>query len=260
MDRISQSRLRELLDYDPDTGLFRWRVNRARAKKGSICGTRHGGRIVMRIEQQNYVAHELAWLWVYGEWPKRDVRHLDGNRENNALTNLRLREVLADGRPEMTQKRLRQLLDYDPQTGAFHWLAPRGGRSSGEMTGAISNGYLCIRIDGVRYQAHRLAWLYVHGKWPANHLDHINRNRADNRLENLREATPSQNSMNAREGSNSSTGIRGVSVDRRSGKYLARIRANGKNVNLGYYADVTDARDAREKAEIKFFGEFRRVA
>lgn len=90
----------------------------------------------------------------------------------------------------LTQARLKELFHYDKETGAFTHIKARRGVRVGKILGCLANnGYLVIRADGKLYLAHRLAWMYVHGAFPPDQLDHINRMRTDNRLCNLRLAT-----------------------------------------------------------------------
>jgi hypothetical protein len=98
----------------------------------------------------------------------------------------------------LTQQRLHELLHYDPSTGAFTWrVAPNRRIIAGSVAGVTeTNGYRRIRIDGRQYGAHRLAWLYMHGEFPPNDIDHINRTRDDNRSTNLRAVTRKENMTN----------------------------------------------------------------
>jgi hypothetical protein len=112
---------------------------------------------------------------------------------------------------KLTLERLKDVLSYDPETGLFYWRYGRPKVKAGAVAGGkMLNGYIAIRIDLVLYRAHRLAWLYVHEKWPAEHIDHINRDVGDNRISNLREATRSQNMANAKRKTNSRSGFKGV--------------------------------------------------
>jgi hypothetical protein len=99
---------------------------------------------------------------------------------------------------DLTQARLKQLLDYDPETGVFTWRVNRGGAAkAGTRAGCPTPFYYrVIRIGGRSRREHSLAWLYVHGHWPADELDHINRVRDDNRIANLREVTHAENMQN----------------------------------------------------------------
>jgi hypothetical protein len=105
----------------------------------------------------------------------------------------------------------------------------------------MNNGYVCIRIDNILYTAHRLAWLYVHGNWPAHQLDHINKNRSDNRLCNLREATNAENAQN-RKRSDNKTGYTGVNQE--NNKWKAEIKLNYKTIRLGLFETPEEAYSA----------------
>ena len=154
--------------------------------------------------------------------------------------------------------RLRELLRYEPETGMLYWRERKYPFRSSRLAGRITNkGYRVVNVRGKMYFAHRLAWLIECGRWPAIELDHINGNRDDNRMENLRECTRSQN-MAAQIGarSDSKSGIRGVVFHRATGKWLAAIGVNGKRRHLGVFAEREDARTAYRAAAVKYFGEF----
>lgn len=164
----------------------------------------------------------------------------------------------------LTQERLKEILHYNPATGLFTWLV-RPGKFSRRRIGDIAgysrpdDGYVTIRIDGRGYYGHRLAFLYMTGKFPDHDGEHKNTDGSDNRWENLREATRSQNLANTKVKRNSVTGVKGVSIHH-SGKYKARILLNGKPVNLGHYDTIEFAAAAYAKAANDKSGEFARVA
>lgn len=152
----------------------------------------------------------------------------------------------------LTQERLKELLDYDPDTGVFVWRVSRGGINKDTQAGSkLSNGYIYISISKRRYYTHRLAWLYVHGCWPTNQIDHINRVRDDNRICNLREATPSENQWNGGKYKNNTSGLLGVQCIKSSGKWKAQITIHGIVKNLGHFNTPEEANAAyvRAKAE-----------
>lgn len=153
----------------------------------------------------------------------------------------------------LTQESLRELLRYDPDTGLFFNLRGRRGYRVGDQVGwQVSEGYIAIRILGKQYKAHRLAWLYVHAKWPSNDIDHINRVRNDNRIANLRDATRSQNLQNASPRSDNKSGVTGVWWDKRLSKWSAGIRLDGRTKHLGRFNTKEDAIAARLRAEKEF--------
>lgn len=146
--------------------------------------------------------------------------------------------------------RLKELLRYTPDSGVFTWKVSHPRAKKGAEAGAVDHyGYIVIRLDGVLYKAHRLAWLYVHGEWPCKNLDHINRNKSDNRIANLRIASQSVNMHNVGARVNSKSGVSGV-VWRADRQYwTARIKIGYKNFYLGSYARKSDAIGARKEAE-----------
>lgn len=157
----------------------------------------------------------------------------------------------------LTAERLREILSYDPETGAFAWRASRRGVRPGKC-GRISksSGYRDICIDYVLYRSHRLAFLYMTGEWPTKDIDHKNRIRSDNRWSNLREATTTQNSANVAAKTTNTTGFVGVVWDKSRNKWRAQIRIGGKKTNLGRFDKVEDAIRRHDIAAIEAFGEF----
>lgn len=162
----------------------------------------------------------------------------------------------------LTAERLRSVLYYDPATGIFTWrVSLRGPIKAGMRASSVTNcGYIAVVIDGSRYLAHRLAWLYVFGSWPELHLDHANGNRLDNRIENLRLATMSQNLANARRPRTNTSGFKGVSWVNSRGKWEAYIQVMGRKRHLGYWDDPEKAKSARDHAAGVAWGEFARSA
>lgn len=154
---------------------------------------------------------------------------------------------------DLTAERLREILNYDPETGVFTWRVNRGGSAlAGSKAGHPSkiDGYVRIYVDCRLFLAHRLAWLYVHETFPENHLDHINRVRDDNRLCNLREATYSQNNQNQSIRSDNKSGLVGVSWSGRHRKWKAQIQFCNANRHLGLYKTKEEAYSAYLKAKL----------
>lgn len=119
-----------------------------------------------------------------------------------------------------------------------------------------TKGYVIVVIDGKSYREHRLIWFYFHKKWPEKELDHINRIRHDNRIENLREATAQENKFNKGMQKNNKSGKIGVCFKKEKKKWRAQIKINKKCLHLGYYKNFDEAVEARQAAEKKYFGEF----
>ena len=170
---------------------------------------------------------------------------------------------------ELTVDIVRELLDYNPETGEFRWkfrdrkwfesVSDRSwnswnGKNAGKIAGCVySDGYRRIRIDNKDYLAHRLAWLYIYGEWPQNHIDHINHQTDNNRIENLRDVTQSQNQWNGSDRTGTSQ-YKGVSWAKHANKWVAHITINGKKKHLGLFIIEEDAAKAYDRAALQHFG------
>lgn len=145
---------------------------------------------------------------------------------------------------DLTPERLKELLNYDPGTGAFTWKQHRGVKA-GKTAGSLAEGYVLIRLDYKLQKAHRLAWLYVHGVLPSGDIDHINGDRADNRIANLRDVSRSVNLQNQRSAHpNNRHGRMGATFHSYSGLWRAGIQVDGKHVPLGYFKTAEEASQA----------------
>lgn len=153
----------------------------------------------------------------------------------------------------MNQNQLKELVHYCAETGAITWRVRKRGVTVGRIAGNVGRyGYWYLVVNGKRYVAHRLIWLYVYGVWPTNCIDHINRNRIDNRIINLREATIEQNRQNLGLDKANKSGFRGVSYDSKNKKWRASISVKGRAKNLGRYADKNSAALAYKIAAAKY--------
>lgn len=153
----------------------------------------------------------------------------------------------------LTQKRLKELLEYDKDSGNFTWKETRGGKRKGSVAGTIDcYGYIRISIDDKRYKAHRLAWLYVYGYVPENEIDHKDTDRKNNKWKNLRHASHQCNMRNCKVQKNSKSGVTGVYWDSKRKKWKSRIGVNGEEIYLGSHSCILDAAKSRWEAECKY--------
>jgi len=151
-------------------------------------------------------------------------------------------------KPDIDHSQLTTLLHYDPATGEFTQKLRWWNRKPGDKPGSKTpQGYWCIGVGGKPYLAHRLAWFYMHKEWPAGDVDHINRNRLDNRISNLRVVTRSVNAHNSP--SRGKSGVKGVSFKKRDKVWAAYITVNYKTQHLGSFKNFADAVAARKAAE-----------
>lgn len=151
----------------------------------------------------------------------------------------------------LTYERLHEVLHYTPFDGLFRWKITGTGRPiKGTIAGCfVPKKYVLIGIDGINYKAHRLAWFYVYGYMPENDIDHIKRNKHDNRIRKLREVSNQCNSRNRGNFSNNTSGIKGVSFNKIEGKWNAYIYLNNKRHRLGDYKKFHNAVCARLAGE-----------
>ena len=161
----------------------------------------------------------------------------------------------------ITADRVRELLNYDPDTGMFTWIKKASrkivvGKIAGCKTKA---GYIVIGIDGVIYYAHQLAWLWMTGE-TAPQIDHEKGDRIDNRWNRLREATHQQNVFNSKLAKNSTSGFKGVSWHKRAGKWSAQYNINGRKKHLGLFENADDAHAAYISAVRAIHPEFVRAS
>ena len=157
----------------------------------------------------------------------------------------------------ITQDELKSILHYDPLTGKFTWIKCKAHWvDKGKEAGCICNGYIRIKINQKKYQAHILAWLYMFGVYPEDIIDHINGIRDDNRICNLLLADASSNNWNSVIRKDNKTGIKGVYFIKHLNKYMAYVAKNKVRVYLGLHKTLEEAEQVVIKARASLHGEF----
>ncbi len=153
----------------------------------------------------------------------------------------------------ITCEEARAALDYDPETGVLVWRINRkSNKVKGMPAGWLSEkGYICLCYNNIDYLAHRIIWLIYYGQWPNKQIDHINQDRSDNRISNLRDVSALENNRNHRLHKTNTSGVMGIYWDKQKRKWRARITVNGKKKSLGLFNDWLDAVSARKAAENK---------
>lgn len=199
--------LKEILDYNPETGVFTWKIAAGAQLAGRRAGSFRNNNYGIIIDKKITSGARLAWLFVYGELPSSPIRFVSDDHRDIRIANLRLSKTNAArdaeklaaaaarkqkrdavwGWREVTQGRLRQLFDYNPETGKFFWKESGKGRTLGEPAGSVDNGHMVLRVDGISHQQQRLAWIYVYGAVPeGRRIRFENEDSLDCRIGNLR--------------------------------------------------------------------------
>lgn len=158
----------------------------------------------------------------------------------------------------LTQSELKSQLSYNKDTGIFTWKINKSRLAKiGNIAGSLhNNGYYSICINNKQYLAHRLAWLYISGEMPKNNIDHIDNNKINNKINNLREATKSQNEFNTKLRNNNSSGFKGVCLDKRKNLWYSSSCINNKRTFLGCFKTAQLASVAYINFTKKHHGEF----
>lgn len=159
----------------------------------------------------------------------------------------------------MTVEQMRDLVSYDRATGKLIWKVrlPYSRAQAGSVVGTVSmHGYREFRAYNKMYKAHRVAWALENGVWPENDIDHINGDRTDNRIENLRPATRQQNTRNRKISARNKSGFKGVSWNAHSKKWMAFFSLDGKRKFLGRFDVPEDAHAVYRDAVNAHYGDF----
>ena len=243
---MTQELLKTLINYDPLTGTIT-RI-RPTTKHQSLGDTITSPSISFYMK--NYSTTRIIHLYMTGIYPTKDVLLLDGTT-NFAWDNLFLLGSY-DNVP-LTCEILRKFVNYDPNTGLLTWRlratrTAEPGKPLGSVVGKLPDkGYIVITLFGTTYQAHRLAWLHYHGQFPEKQIDHIDHDRTNNKIANLRESSLHTNMKNKSLYTTNTTGYSGVTLKGTS--WLARIGVNGTKVLLGAFRTFDEAVAARKAAE-----------
>jgi len=242
---IKQEELKKYIAYDKDTGIFYSTTNEIKQYSiGSVLGkVTNKGYVKINLKGKTYVAHKLAYLYESGEYPVERVYHRNGNKLDNRFDNLKC----SNEYDEVTQEYLKRKYIYDCDSGTF------ADKETGELRGGIDkDGYCRVKLEGQDYKVHRLAWLYVYGEWPIDIVDHIDHNRSNNAISNLRVVTAKENAQNRKLQSRNNTGDTGVHWGTQAKKWIAAIGVDGKKIHLGYFIEYSEAVNARKLAEIAY--------
>lgn len=257
---ITQEVLKELFEYEPILGnLIRRRTVKGNAREGEIFALPSKSpnqkyRKAM-IHGTTYMLSKLVWLYHTGYYPTEQLKFINENYHDTRIENLAIRQTA--NKSKLTQERLHYLLDYDHITGIFTYKNPTSEYCAKFILGKIvgtdnGNGYLTVGLEGTTYKLHRLAWFHYYGVWPKGETDHIDGNKYNNAISNLRDVSKSGNMQNRKVAhKNNQSGLLGVAYHKRDCVYEASIRANGKTLYLGRFHDKYEAHQAYLTAKRK---------
>ena len=258
MTELTHEELTRLLDYDPETGVFRSRVNRqGGVKAGSIAGCRNvrGNRI--NINGSRYASRRLAWFYVYGEMPRNNLFVKNGDPYDDRIANI---GMVPDKPKELTHEYLKQCIDYNPETGEFKWKITAGQAVYGNdafCINIVGNNYtsLATTIIDKEYTTNRLIVFWMTGYLPSPKriIMNIDNNVLNLKWSNIKVGNRSESQMKMR--NNGILASKGVTFNDRGNKYRAIIHINGKRKHLGYYPTEAEAHAAYMKAARKHYGE-----
>ena len=252
--------LRETFDYD-ERGFLTWKEDRSSSTKAGMkagCFDERKGFDRICINSIRYPSRRLIWIFHQGPIPSgMVVKSINGNKRDTRIENLKLmkfeRRPPKDRSIERDAEELRRLFSYDSKTGKLSW---KNTSRRGVKDGSCVSGEQ-VRIQGVLYITSRICYTIHHDRAIGDGLiiDHINGNHLDNRIYNLREVTPAQNTMNSRLRVSKKSGFpKGVSFQ--AGKYKAQIKLNKKTQYLGSFPTIEEAFSAYQEAAKRLFGEF----
>lgn len=255
---LTYDEAKRLFTYSAEDGLLRWAVDRGSRTKAGQPISRvdpKKGLICVEVARRGYLAHRIIWLLAHGYWPNGEVEHVNGDRTDNRLENLR--EVAERKKLQVRTKstnpldagRVRHLFNYEPETGLiWHRIDKKGGPRAGDPAGTPDgNGYLRVQMDGMRTRGHRIAWVHYYGSEPNHDIDHINGDRSDNRIANLRDVPRRVNLENLRKPKGNMFGLLGVRKNK--SRFSAQITSKGEHMCLGTYDTPEQAHEAYLKAK-----------
>lgn len=282
MPELTQEFVRARLDYNPETGVLTWKArdrgefSTERAWKIWVARWlgRNAGTVGKTTPPYMYVlgtsAQRVVWLWCHGYLPKQ-VTHINRDTLDNRICNLAPYEPqpnYANGdRDTLTLEYTKELFDYDPFSGKLFWkIRPRSHfrtlrgqklantKFAGSEAGSKNSlGYFIVEVEGNPWPVHRIAWLLHTGALPEGDVDHIDRDPSNNRIENLRVCSRSENSINSRRrASGAFSGIQ----ESRPGVWRARLGVRRKRIHLGYFKSREDAEQAYQTALRDTFGDY----
>ncbi len=229
------------IEYRPEDGKM-FRILKDYKKQINLSS---GSKI--KVDGKTYSPYKLIWIYMNDTSSSRlHVGHINGIDTDFRFSNLINLEANCES-VQLTQERIKLLLDYNEDSGIVTRKFTQGGQS-GDIKDTRVDGYQRIFVDGKRYLLHRIIWLFVYGEFPVYQIDHIDHNRSNNKLNNLREVTNSENAKNRSLASNNTSGKIGI-YRKKNGMYESSIKIDGKHIYLGTFSTENEAITVRKNVE-----------
>ena len=257
MTELTHEELTRLLDYDPETGVFRWKVSSGRVKAGSVAGNNRSTGNSIMLNGTRYKSRRLAYFYIHEEMPRNNLFVKNGDKCDDRISNI---GMLPDKPKELTHEYLKQCIDYNPDTGEFKWKITQGKNVYGGdafCVGIWGNNYISLYtgIMGDIYTTRRLIVFWVTGYMPSPNrvVMPIDNNILNLKWNNLHIGGWSD--ANIKKRNTGSMASKGVSFIANRNKYRAQIEINSKAKFLGHFKTEAEAAAAYMKAARKHYGE-----
>lgn len=255
MPRPTKDRVLEVLTYKPEEGAFYWRKTYNNVNLGKRAGgVGNQGFLTLKIDGKNWMQHHLVYLIETGGWPEGKLfHHINGDKTDNRLGNLLVVDTEAGEFPSVDL--LLTLYTYDKKHGKLYRKLAVSSEPEGKEAGfTTSNGYRSVSVMGTTYPMHHLIWRIETGEEvkEGKVIDHINGDKQDNRIQNLREVTLEGNAQNMKQATKrSQSGLLGVTTTKYKGNesYRAVIQTGGRRKHLGYFPTPEQAHEAYVQAK-----------
>jgi len=238
---LSSEMLHDLFEYNDDSGDLI-------SKKSKKSVGSHRKRVPsVKVSGKEYQKTHIICIMKLGFLPK-NITSTDGNPSNTSWSNI----AFLEEKIELSQKHIKELFNYSSSSGLFTRKITRRSFKKGDIAGRVNSaGYVTIGVAGKNRAAHRLAWLYTYGYLPKM-IDHINHNKTDNRIANLRDVTASENAKNLSLNDANTSGQTGVTWNKAARKWKSYIKVDRQVLNLGTFTEFHKAVDARKNAEVLY--------
>ena len=257
MSELTHEELTRLLDYDPETGVFRWKISVGTKKIGDVAGCKGGKGNRIMINGKTYHSRHLAWLYFHKEWPRNNLFVKNRDKFDDGIKNI---GMLPDKPKELTHEYLKECIDYNPKTGDFKWKITEGAGFYGDSAFCVRHRcdnciLLTTQILRKQYQTSRLIVFWMTGYMPSEKrlVMPIDNNVLNLKWDNIKVGSLGDAMRKARTYGNCAS--KGVSYHKLIGKYQSHIRINGKRKYLGTFPTEAEAHAAHMKAARKHYGE-----